>query len=298
VTKPTAGAQAIKSTRNVWFTERNENIALSLKHSGDKLYQFNSKYQKIEVFQTEALGKVLVLDGNIACAEEDEYVYHEMIAHVPVFAHNNPRRILVVGGGDGGTVRELVKHECIEHIDLVEIDESVIEASKLHFATLSKSLNHSKVSVIIEDGVKFVENCNSAQYDIVIVDSDNPEGLSKGLFSKHFYQQIYRILKPDGIMITQSESPRYNKDIFVEVFGCYYDIFSVDNVFCYLMYLPSYPSGMWSFSYSAKGGNHPFKGLDREKVLHFSEHHNLKYYGYDVHKSSFVLPKFVQDILR
>ncbi len=126
----------IKSTKNIWFTERNENIALSLKHSGERLYYYKSEYQKIEIYQTEAFGRILVLDGNIACAEEDEYVYHEMIAHVPVFAHNDPKNILVIGGGDGGTVRELLRHENIAHIDLVEIDEYVIKAAQ-EFITYS-----------------------------------------------------------------------------------------------------------------------------------------------------------------
>jgi spermidine synthase len=290
--------EKILSTRNIWFTERNEHIALSLKHSGERLYLYESAYQKIEIFQTEALGRILVLDGNIACAEEDEYVYHEMIAHVPVFAHKHPESILVVGGGDGGTVRELLRHEEINQIDLVEIDEYVIKASQAYLPDLANSLDNPKVSVHIEDGVKFVHNCGDEKYDIVIVDSDNPDGISKGLFTEDFYKEIYRILKPDGIMITQSESPRFNQDIFREVFSCYKKIYSRSNVFCYLMYLPSFPSGMWSFSFSSKGGDNPFKNLDKPSITKFCTREKLKYYSFDVHNSSFVLPQFVQDILQ
>jgi spermidine synthase len=290
--------EKIRSTRNIWFTERNENIALSLRHSGERLYLHHSAHQKIEIFQTQALGRILVLDGNIACAEEDEYVYHEMIVHVPIFAHRNPEKVLVVGGGDGGTVRELLRHEQVLEIDLVEIDEFVIEASKTFLADLAVSLECSKVSVHIEDGVNYVKSCDAAKYDIVIVDSDNPDGISKGLFTEDFYREIYRILKSDGIMITQSESPRFNQEIFREVFACYKQIYSHNNVFCYLMYLPSFPSGMWSFSFSSKGGDSPFTNLDKTKITQFCMIEKLKYYSYDMHNSSFVLPKFVQDILQ
>jgi len=287
-----------QSSRNIWFTERNEDIALSLRHSGERLYVYQSKYQKIEIYQTEALGKILVLDGNIACAEEDEYVYHEMIAHVPVFAHRNPERILVIGGGDGGTVRELLRHHDIIEIDLVEIDENVINASKEYLPDLASSLENPRVSITIEDGINFVGKCSPEKYDIVIVDSDDPDGTSKDLFTEDFYKQIYRVLKSDGIMITQSESPRFNQKMFKEVFDCYKKIYSKGSVFCYLMYLPSFPSGMWSFSFSSKDGNDPFKNLNKSRIDQFCIDEKLKYYRFDVHKASFVLPKFVQDILR
>lgn len=288
----------IKSTKNIWFTERNENIALSLKHSGERLYNYKSNFQKIEIYQTEAFGRILVLDGNIVCAEEDEYVYHEMIAHVPVFAQNEPKNILVIGGGDGGTVRELLRHENIEQIDLVEIDEYVIKAAREYLPALASSLKNRRVNIKVEDGIDFVKNCRSDVYDIVIVDSDDPVGPGEGLFTESFYKDIYRILKSDGIMITQSESPRFNQQIFKDVFQWYSKIFKRENVYCYLMYLPSFPSGMWSFSYSSKGNIDPFQNLHKEKIRDFSAKNNLKYYSFDIHNSSFVLPKFVQDILR
>jgi len=290
--------QSFQSSRNIWFTERNENIALSLKHSGERLYHYLSEYQKIEVFQTEALGKILVLDGRIACAEEDEYVYHEMISHVPVFAHSNPKDILVIGGGDGGRVRELLKHENIRHVDLVEIDEYVIKASKEFLPEMASSLPDEKVTVRIEDGVHYVESCNSESYDIVIVDSDDPMGPNEGLFTERFYIEIYRVLRSDGIMITQSESPRFNKQVFKDVFKCYEKIYGKNSVYCYLMYLPSFPSGMWSFSFSSKSATSPLQRLKKDEIHAFSDKHKLKYYSYEGHKSAFVLPKFVQDILQ
>ncbi len=296
--KPSRKPKEIKSTRNIWFTERNENIALSLKHSGERLYYYKSPYQKIEIYQTEAFGKIMVLDGNIVCAEEDEYVYHEMIAHVPAFAHTNPSKVLVIGGGDGGTVRELVRHEHIEKIDLVEIDEHVIKAAQQFLPELANSLNDKRVHIHINDGVEFVDGCPAESYDIVIIDSDDPKGPGEGLFTEKFYREIYRILKSDGIMITQSESPRFNQQIFKDVFQCYRNIFGENNVHCYLMYLPSFPSGMWSFSFSTKNHGGPFTNPNKDRINKFCSYNNLKYYSYDVHNASFVLPKFVQEMLK
>lgn len=287
----------IQRTKNIWFTERNENIALSLKHS-ERLYNYKSEFQKIEIFQTEAFGRILVLDGNIVCAEEDEYVYHEMIAHVPVFAHHDAKKILVIGGGDGGTVRELLRHESIGKIDLVEIDGFVIKAAQEYLPDLASALNEKRVNIKVEDGVNYVKNCKSEIYDIVIIDSDDPVGPGEGLFTEDFYKEIYRILNSEGIMITQSESPRFNQHIFKDVFQCYSKIFNKENVFCYLMYLPSFPSGMWSFSFSSKGSIDPFDNLQKEKIKDFCVMNNLKYYSFDIHESSFVLPKFVHDMLQ
>ena len=288
----------VQSSRNIWFTERNENIALSLKHEGERLYHKVSDYQKIEIYKTDALGKILVLDGNIACAEEDEYVYHEMIAHVPAMVHENTEKVLVIGGGDGGTVRELVKHKNIRSIDLVEIDQLVIDAATKHLPELSNSLQNAHVSIKIEDGSQYAATCASGLYDLVIIDSDDPGGPSKGLFTEKFYREVHRILRPGGIMVTQSESPRFNQHIFREVYQCYYRIFGKQHVHCYLMYLPSFPSGMWSFSFSTKGELDPVLNLNREKIEKFSNMNNLKYYDYDVHCSSFVLPKFVKNMLQ
>jgi spermidine synthase len=287
----------IKYTRNIWFTQRNENIALSLRHSGERLFLHHSDFQKIEIYQTSAFGKILVLDGKIVCAEEDEYVYHEMITHIPVFSHPNPKKILVIGGGDGATVRELVRHDGIESIDLVEIDEQVMRASREFLPVLSSSLDHAKVTIHIQDGIEFVKNCRPGSYDIVIVDSDEPEGPGAGLFTEGFYQDIHRALRDEGILITQSESPRYNIEIFRDLFHKYNGIFGRESVSCYLMYLPSFPSGMWSFSFSSKGGITPEIKIPSTEVEDFCIKNQLKYYSPEVHKSSFVLPKFVKEIL-
>jgi spermidine synthase len=284
--------------RNVWFTQRNADLALSLRHQGNRLFQHYSEYQKIEVYDTAALGKILVLDGKIVCAEADEYVYHEMITHVPLFVHPNPERVLVIGGGDGGTIRELLKHETIKSIDIVEIDKQVIDASKQHLPRLSCAFSNHKVHLTIGDGAAFVEQCTGETYDIVIVDSDAPEGPGEGLYSLRFYECLQKILKSNGILVTQSQSPRYNQTVFRKVFSQCKAIFGSENVHCFIVYLPSFPSGMWSFSFSTKGGLDPIPKKNKQHIDEFCHDHNLQYYSYDVHRASFVLPQFVQNALQ
>jgi spermidine synthase len=284
-------------TRNIWFTERGNNIALSLRHKGDPLFRKQSPFQKVEIYDTYQYGKMLTCDGMIMCAEQDEHVYHEMITHVAMFTHPNPRRILVIGGGDGGAVRELVRHHNAEQIVMVEIDEVVIEASKQHLPELASAMNHPKLELIIDDGIKYVRSCTDHSFDIVIVDSTDPVGPAEGLFSETFYRDVDRVLDKEGILITQSESPHFNIKVFKEIFQLYGTIFGPENSHCYLAYIPTYPSGMWSFSFSSKGSVHPLRNLDDNRARKFSLQQNLRYYSDEVHRAAFVLPRFVQDIL-
>jgi spermidine synthase len=286
-----------KSTRDIWFTERNKNIALSFRHTGDPIFRKQSPYQKVEIYDTYQYGKMLTCDGMTMCTETDEYAYHEMITHVALFTHPNPRQVLVIGGGDGGAIREIVKHDQLEKVVMVEIDEVVIEASKKHLPTLSSAFNHPKVDLHITDGIKFVAEAADESYDIVIIDSTDPVGPAEGLFSEKFYQQVYRILRPNGIMITQSESPRFNVEVFQDIYRCYRKIFHPDNVFCYLAYIPIYPSGMWSFSFCSKNGIHPIHNFDQTRAREFTKKNNLRYYNDEIHQAVFVLPQFVKDIL-
>ncbi|MFA0964315.1 polyamine aminopropyltransferase [Roseivirga sp. BDSF3-8] len=284
-------------SRDIWFTERNDNIALSLKHSGEKLYEAQTDFQKVEVYKTLAYGNMLTLDGMVMCTEEDEYVYHEMITHTPMLVHGKAKRALIIGGGDGGTARELLKHENLDEVVMVEIDDKVVEASKLHLPAISKSLDDSRLTLKIDDGIKYVNECADEAFDLVIVDSTDPVGPSEGLFTKEFYQQVHRILTSDGIMITQSESPRFNNKVFKEIYQVYREIFGMDHVHCYLAHIPTYPTGMWSFSFSSKGQLHPLKNYDEARAEAFCGKHDLQYYNPALHRSSFALPNFVQRMI-
>ncbi|MCO6360394.1 polyamine aminopropyltransferase [Roseivirga pacifica] len=283
-------------TRDVWFTERDDKIALSLKHDG-KLYDVQSDYQRVSVFNTQAYGNMLTLDGMVMTTEKDEYVYHEMITHIPMLTHPNPKRALVIGGGDGGTARELLRHDSLEEVVMVEIDDKVIEASKMHLPTIASALEHPKLNLIVDDGIKYVNDAADESFDLVIVDSTDPVGPAEGLFTVDFYKEVYRILSKDGIMVTQSESPRFNSKVFKEIFQTYRGIYGQEQVHCYLAYIPTYPTGMWSFSYSSKGGAHPIANFDEAKSKAFAKEHRLKYYNEDLHKAAFALPSFVRDMI-
>ncbi len=283
-------------TRDVWFTERDDKIALSLKHDG-KLYDVQSDYQRVEVYNTQAYGNMLTLDGMVMTTEVDEYVYHEMISHVPLLTHPNPKRVLIIGGGDGGTAREVLKHEGLEEVVMVEIDDKVIEASKLHLPTIAEALDHPKLNLIVDDGIKYVNAAADGSFDLVIVDSTDPVGPAEGLFTVDFYKEVYRILSADGIMITQSESPRFNSKVFKEIYQTYRGIFGQDKVHCYLAYIPTYPTGMWSFSYSSKGSATPLSQKSMGEIEAFVKTAKLKYYNADLHSAAFALPNFVKDMI-
>jgi spermidine synthase len=287
----------IQHNRNVWFTERNEQIAMSLRHKGDRLFGQQSDFQKVEIFDTYAYGKLLTLDGMVMTTEKDEYVYHEMISHVAMQSLSDPKRALVIGGGDGGVIREILRYESIEQVVMVEIDGMVVEASKEFLPSIASEFDNPKLDLRIADGIEYVQKVADETFDLVIVDSTDPVGPGEGLFKAAFYQDVYRILTKDGVMITQSESPRFNTKVFQEIFACYRDIFGKDHVHCYLAHIPTYPTGMWSFSFSSKSGVNPLKAFNADKAESFTQKHGLQYYNAAIHSASFALPGYVKTLL-
>lgn len=288
----------IKSSRDVWFTERDEVLALSLKHTGERLFYGKSPYQKVEVFDTYAYGKLLTLDGMIMTSEKDESVYHEMITHIPLQILTEAKRVLIIGGGDGGAARECLRYDNIKEVVLVEIDEMVVDASREFLPEIASEFGNPRLSLRIEDGIKYVENTADETFDLVIVDSTDPVGPAKGLFTEDFYRHIHRVLSPNGLMVTQSESPRFNVSVFQEVFQLYRKIYGEDKVHCYLAYIPTYPTGMWSFSFNVKGDLHPLNDFKEEAAKAFTEQHKLMYYNKEIHRAAFALPGFVKQLLR
>lgn len=282
--------------RDVWFTDKDENIALSLRYS-ELLYSAQSPYQRVRVLDSYAYGKTLAIDDMVMVTEKDEFVYHEMIAHVPMFLHPKVKRALVIGGGDGGTVRELLRHEGIEEVIMVEIDEKVVEASKLHLPQLSCAFDDPKLRLHIQDGIEYVHQCPSEIFDLVIVDGSDPEGPSEGLFSASFYKQIHRILKPDGLLNLQSEGPLFNTAAFLDLNTCLVDVFGLESVACYLAYISTYPTGMWSFTSARKGLPLKFNDFNLADAAIFSEKHQLQYYTPEVHYAAFALPPFVRNMI-
>jgi spermidine synthase len=284
-------------SRSVWFTDRNENIALSIRHKGDRVFREKSPYQTVEIFDTFEYGKMLTVDNMVMCTENDEKAYHEMIIHVPMVAQPTIKDVLVIGGGDGGSVREILKHPNVESITMVEIDEVVVRASRAFLPTLSSGMDDPKLKLIIGDGIEFVANAPVDAYDLIVVDSSDPVGPSEGLFSKSFYENVHRCLRPGGLMTAQSESPRFNQPAFVDLNRCLKEIFGTTQVQCYLAFIPTYPTGMWSFSFCSKAGIHPVQGLDRDRAAAFASANGLQYYNADMHQAAFCLPTFIRTLL-
>ncbi len=279
----------MKNLKDNWVTEVFKDTALSFKIK-EKLYSKRSKFQNIEIYKTEKHGNLMALDGCYMVSDAEEFVYHEMLTHIPLFSHPNPQNILVIGGGDGGTVREILKHKCVKSVDFVEIDEDVYKVSKIYFKNLTKGLEKDKrVNFLFGDGIKFVKEKNNF-YDIILVDSTDPSDISGGLFSTEFFKDVYKALKKDGMMVMQSESPFYDGEIISNVQKRLRKIF--DKTYLYLAFIPIYPSGCWSFSCGSKKYSID-KIRNKKSIIK-----GLKYYTPDLHKSILNIPQFVMDLIK
>ena len=195
----------------LWFTEEHtKNVRFGVKVDR-AIYSAQSEFQRIDIFESPEFGRFLTLDGYIMLTEKDEFIYHEMLVHVPLCAHGSARRVLVIGGGDGGAVRELMRYPSVERVDLVEIDSMVIEAAEKYLPQTASALRDKRVTIHIADGLKFVRQ-KTDEYDVILVDSTDPFGPGEGLFTREFYGNCKRALKADGILANQHESPFYAAD--------------------------------------------------------------------------------------
>lgn len=255
------------------------------------LFKTRSEYQEIVIMETEKLGKILVIDGITMLTEFDEHAYHEMIAHVPLLSHPKPLRALVIGGGDGGVVREILKHPSIEAVHLCEIDEAVVRACREHLPSLAAAFDSPKVQVFYEDGAAFVAQCKEV-YDIIIVDSTDPLGPGQILFQEEFYTHMKKALTPGGVAVTQCESIYLHGHVIRGVYSFAKDLFPKLGYYCTLV--PTYPSGIIGFFFCSLGPD-PVQDidLDRAKALQ-----DLRYYTPEVHRSAFALPRFAQAFFR
>jgi len=271
----------------LWYTEKQTpNLGLSCKVK-ETLYMAKTDYQEMAVLDTIQFGRMLVLDGMVQTTLADEFVYHEMISHIPLVTHPSPRHVLVVGGGDGGAVREIIKYPQVEKVTLVEIDRHVIEAAKRFLPEISSALENARVEIKIADGIEYVRSLEEA-CDVIIVDSTEPVGPAVGLFASPFYEGVFRALKPDGIFVAQTESPFFNAELIRTVFRRIKAIFP--RTYLYLASVPTYPSGLWSFTLGSK----KYNPLEPEgKYIP----QDTRYYTAQIHRSSFSLPRFVRELL-
>ena len=281
------------NNKEIWIEEKLEiknGRALKVRIT-KSLEKIKSEFQEIEVVESQSFGKILLIDEVIMLTEADEFCYHEMIAHVPLCVHPKAKKVLVIGGGDGGTVREILKHDSVNEVDVCEIDEKVIEISKRHFPYLANSFDDPKVKIYCEDGNKFVKS-HKDEYDIIIVDSSDPIGPAEVLFRREFYEAIFQALKDDGIVVAQAESFFYHQKIIKSLFSFIRDIYPISEY--YYTLVPTYPSGIIGFTFCSKK-YHPINDFNEIEALKLN---NLKYYDRGIHKAAFNLPTFAQGYKR
>lgn len=274
----------------LWYSEKHtDDVKLSIRVD-EHLYSKQSEFQRIDVLKTYEFGKILTLDGVVMLTEKDEFIYHEMMTHVPMAVNPQIKKILVIGAGDGGTVNQLIRYPSIEKIDVVEIDRLVVEVCKQYFS-IAKSFNDHRVTIFYEDGLKFVRTVHN-EYDLIIVDSTDPFGPGEGLFTKEFYGNCYKALKDNGILINQHESPYYSEDALAMMRAHRKIASTFELAKVYQAHIPSYPSGHWLFGFASKG-------MDPETDVSSWNKLNLKtkYYNTELHSGCFKLPTYVLNML-
>jgi len=273
----------------LWYTEKQtENFGITMKIKRT-LHTEQTEFQKLEMVETEEFGNMLYLDGMVMTSQKDEFVYHEMVAHVPLFTHPNPENVLVVGGGDGGVIREVLKHPSVKKATLVEIDGKVIEYSKKYLPEIAGQLDDPRVEVKVDDGFMHIAQSEN-EYDVIMVDSTEPVGPAVNLFTKGFYAGISKALKEDGIFVAQTDNPWFTPELITNVQRDVREIFPITRL--YIANIPTYPSGLWTFTLGSKKHDPLNANEDRFHEI------DTKYYTKDIHKAAFVLPKFVEDLTK
>jgi len=277
-----------------WFSEKSElwpGQAMSLEIE-KVLFEGKSDFQDLKVFQSKTYGKVLVLDGVIQLTERDEFAYQEMISHLPLFAHPDPKSVCVIGGGDGAVLTQIIKHKSIEKVVLCEIDKLVVEKSKEFFPQFLKGFNDPRVKVLIGDGFKHLDDLPGPEYDVIIVDSSDPIGPAESLFGTKFYNLAKKVLKPNGIICAQGECIWLHLPLIQELIQHNKTIFASAE-YAYTS-IPTYPCGQIGFVLCSTGGSCKVPKKTVEETFTKEEVNSLKYYHTDIHTSAFILPRFAQ----
>ena len=277
----------------LWYTEQHtENVRFSIKVE-KQLHSEKTEFQQIDILESKEFGRFFTLDGLMMVTEKDEFIYHDMIVHVPMAVNLGIKNVLVIGAGDGGTIRELTKYKTIENIDMVEIDKRVVEVCKEYLPQTACKFDDERVHLFFEDGLKFVRNKEN-EYDLIIVDSTDPFGPGEGLFTKEFYGNCYKALKEDGILVNQHESPYYDSyakamnDAHEKIYG----LFKIHRV--YQAHIPTYPSGHWLFGFASKKYD-PIQDLKAQEWNSLGI--ETKYYNTELHVGCFALPNYVKRLL-
>lgn len=280
---------------DLWYSEK---LAEGAKFSmlvDEHIYSEQTPFQKIDFFNTKTFGRFFTLDGLIMITEKDEFIYHEMITHVPMAVNPSIKKVLIIGGGDGGTAREILRYSSIEKVDMVEIDERVVRLCQKYIPTTACKLdNDDRLTMYFEDGLEFVKNSKSGAYDLILVDSTDPIGPGEGLFTNEFYNNCNRALSEDGILINQHESPYYD-NYNHEMKRSHSKIknnFPIAKV--YQFHMPTYASGHWLFGFASKKYD-PIKDIKADQWNSLGL--KTRYYNTDLHIGAFMLPNYVKEEL-
>lgn len=271
----------------LWLTEDDRDhlkVSYRLKNI---IFSEQSSIQHVMIVESDDFGRMLVLDGVVQTTAMDGHIYNEMITHVPLQLHPNPKKVLIIGGGDCGAAREVTKYKTIERIDMVEIDELVVSSCKEHLPEVSGNLNDPRVNFIFTDGLQFAPE-RTNEYDVIIVDSSDPVGPAEALFEYDFYQNLHNALKEDGMLVCQSQSPIFQQDIVKQTRINFEKLFPYAKT--YTAVVPTYPGGMWSFTIGSKA--HPILASLGE-----GKHVETNYFNQEVLQNCFALPQFLKKVV-
>jgi len=276
---------------DVWYSELHNGLSGFTVKVERIVESTKSEFQRIDVLDTKDFGKMLALYGSLMVCDNDNNAYNEMLAHVPLFVHPSPKKVLIIGGGDCGTLTEVVRHPEVKSCLMCEIDKMVVETAKKHFLYLSKGLDDPRAKVVFQDGQDFIR-ATTDRFDVILLDLSDPVGPAADLFQKTFHQQVFEHLNDDGIMVAQSESPFYNRETVSTIFRNLRDIFPIVKM--YTCFMPIYPSGIWSFAFCSKKYD-PLTDFDEKRyaLLHLT----TRYYNAETHSGSFMLPQFIKKLL-
>ena len=277
-----------KRANELWLTEYStDNLKLSMRVK-DILHSEKTPYQELLIADTHQYGHVLMLDGAFQLTERDEFTYSEMMAHVPLCAHDNPENVLIIGGGDGAIMREVLRHECVKKCTLIDIDERVIESSKKYLPFAGCSFSDSRADVKCMDAMKYIRE-TSERYDVVIIDSTDPVDFAAGLFQSGFYADVKRVMNPNAFLSELTESPFTDTKLMCQAIREMRKVFPLVRM--YWGVVPTYPSGMWTYGLSCMNEN----AKPSEPVRNVK---GTRYYTNEIHKASFILPPFLEDMIR
>jgi spermidine synthase len=275
-----------------WFTEKAKGYGMSIKIR-EKIHDEQSPFQRIEIYETESFGRLMTLDGITMLTSRDNFIYHEMMSHPVLFTHSNPKSVVIVGGGDCGTLREVLKHKEVETALQVELDERVTKVSEKYFPELCESNNDPRVAFLFQDAIQWMQNADPESVDVIILDTTDPVGQAARLFSPEFYEDCLRILREGGLMVAQSESPLFDTVIIQHIHKAMLTA-GADDIKTIHFPQCTYPSGWWTATMARKGQK--LKGFRETAVRRKS--FNTRYYNADIHISSQALPTFLLEALQ